>query len=200
MDKNLNPAMQQSLFTVWKMNLKEFINYFVGTFERTLNLEQMQDIESKLLEKFLKKYAAETVTRVSNTTKTILKNRIIAYDKKGLSHRDLVKKIVEDTKGKIGKVRAGVIARTETSKVINATNFDTALKAGLKRKKWVHAGGGKEDRKSHLAMHGVTIKIKDKFNVPAEGRTPAVKMRFPKDPECRVAGHIVHCYCQILYS
>ena len=79
--------------------------------------------------------------------------------------------------------------------------FQTAYKAGLKNKTWIHAGGGKTNRKSHLALHGVTIKITKSFDVPAENKyTPATKMRFPRDPLCREAGHIVNCYCQINYS
>lgn len=198
-EEYFDPKLQQALFTVHTINIKEFVEYFVENFKRTLNLDQMQDIESKLLRDYLNKYTGETVTRVSRTTKKILKNRITEHKTAGMSFEDMVREIVSETKGEIGKKRAGIIARTETSKAINSTNFETASKSGLKKKKWLHAGGGITDRPSHIQVHGIEIEISEKFKVPGHGKTPAVEMRFPKDPEVRVAGHIVHCYCQIFY-
>jgi|GEM_PF-2361609 len=198
-EEYFDPKLQKTLFTVHTLNIREFIEYFVENFKRTLNLKQMQNIESELLKEYLERYSGETVTRVSRTTKKILKNRITEHKTAGMSFDDMVREIVADTKGEIGKKRAKIIARTETSKAINSANFETASKAGLKKKKWIHAGGGITDRPSHIKMHEVTIGIKEKFKVPGHGKTPAVNMRFPKDPLVRVAGHIVHCYCQISY-
>lgn len=198
-EEYFDPKLQQALFTVHQINIKEFIEYFTETFKRTLNLDQIQAIESKLLKEFLEKYAGNSVTWVSRTTRKIIKNRIKEYKVAGLSFDDMVRELVDETRGAIGRKRAGIIARTETSKAINATNFETASQAGLKKKKWIHAGGGITDRPSHIKMHGVIIGIDKKFSVPGHGKTPPVNMRFPKDPEVRVAGHIVHCYCQVFY-
>ncbi len=201
-DGKFKTKLQQTLFHVATLNINQFIDYFQQkVFNRTLNLEQIQGIKSKLLDKFLNKYVGESVTNISSSVKEILNSKISQYTQDGLNFNDMVKQIVVDTKGTIGKKRARIIARTETAKAIGETNFQTAYKAGLKNKTWIHAGGGKTNRKSHLALHGVTIKITKYFDVPAENQyTPATKMRFPRDPLCREAGHIVNCYCQINYS
>lgn len=201
-DGKFKAKMQQTLFKVATLNVNQFIDYFqLKIFNRNLNLEQIQGIKSKLLNKFLDKYVAESVTNINFTIKKILNSKISQYTQDGLNFNDMVKQIVSDTKGVIGKKRAKIIARTETAKAIGETNYQTARKAGLKNKTWIHAGGGRTNRKSHIAMHGVTIKITKSFTVPAENQyTPTTKMRFPRDPLCRVAGHIVNCYCQISYS
>lgn len=198
-ENTFKPSLQKVLLKVSKLNIDEFLSYFTETFKRTLNLQDIQDIKSKLLNRTLKKYTAKTVVDVTETTKSILNAKITAYTQQGMSFNEMVKKIVEDTKGEIGKNRAKVIARTETAKAIGETNFKTATKAKLKNKTWVHAGGGKKDRKSHIELDGVTIGINESFNVGAEGSTPPTQIRFPKDPQCTVAGHIIGCLCQIYY-
>lgn len=198
-ENTFKPSLQKVLLKVSKLNIDEFLSYFTETFKRNLNLEDIQGIKSKLLNRTLKKYTAKTVVNVTETTKTILNAKITAYTQQGMSFNEMVKKIVEDTRGEIGVKRAKVIARTETAKAIGETNFQTATKAKLKNKTWVHAGGGKKDRKSHIELDGVTIGINESFNVGAEGSTPPTQMRFPKDPQCTVAGHILGCLCQIYY-
>lgn len=197
--EKFQPRLKVVLDTIAELNINDFVDFFVEKFQRTLNLEELQNIKSRLLNKFLTEYTGKTVTKVSNTTIRQLNKLITQYTQEGYSFRDLVKKIVEDTKGVIGKKRAAIIARTETSKAISITNYRTALKAKLTEKKWIHLGGGITNRESHLQMDGVTIGIRKKFDVPGEGKVPPVKMRFPKDPECPVAGHIVNCYCGIYY-
>ena len=199
-DNKFKGYIQTSLFKIARLNIKQFTEYFTEKFKRNINLDDLQEIKSKLLNKFLSKYSGHTVVDVSETTKRILNKRITEYSGAGYSYKDLVKKIIEDTKGEIGKKRAMIIARTETQKAIGETNYQTAVKAKLKNKTWLHLGGGKTDRTSHKALHGKTVPIKEKFDVGAEGQTPAVKMRFPKDPECRVAGQIINCECGIKYS
>ena len=199
-DNKFKGYIQTSLFKIAKLNIKQFTEYFIETFKRNINTTDLQEIKSKLLNRFLSKYSGYTVVDVAETTKRILNKRVTEYSSAGYSYKELVKKIIEDTKGEIGKRRAMIIARTETQKAIGETNYQTAVKAKLSNKTWLHLGGGKTDRNSHKALHGKTIPIKNKFEVGAEGKTPAVKMRFPKDPECRVAGQIINCECGIKYS
>lgn len=111
-----------------------------------------------------------------------------------------VKKIVSELKGSFGKAKSKIITKIETSRIFSEVNYTSAKENNLKKKSWIHLGGGKTNRESHLAIHGVTISIDEYFEVGAEGKTPSVKMRFPKDPECKEIGHTIHCHCQILYS
>ncbi len=199
-DNKFTRQLKIALTTVAELNINQFIKYFMRVFERTINVEELQTIKSNLLKRFLNKYTAESVKNVSHTTKEILKTRISKYTQEGLSFRDIVKNIVADTKGDIGKHRATIIARVETSKAMSITNYETAVKSGLKKKTWIYTFGSVTKRKYHEAMNGKTIPINQKFDVGGEGKVPPVKMRFPKDPECNVAGQIISCSCQIFYS
>lgn len=192
--------LQSVLININKINIDEFVDYFIKFFNRTINLDEIRSIKSKTLDKVLKKYVGKTVENITNTTKDILNKKITEYTQKGLTFNDMVKRIVSDTKGEIGLNRAKIISRTETAKAVGETNYITAKKAKLTKKTWIHSGGGKYDRKSHLELHGITIGINEYFDVGAEGKTPSVKMRFPKDPLCNSVGHIIHCYCQVFYS
>lgn len=199
-EEKFKPQLKLALSYVAELNIKEFIVYFMKVFKRTINVEELQVIKSKILDKFLKKYVGETVKNVSQTTKDIINSRITKYTQQGLSFRDVVKNIVSDTKGEIGVTRAKIIARTETSKAISITNYTTAEKAGLKMKTWVYTYGSVTKRKFHEVMNSTIIPINDKFKVGGEGKVPSVELRFPKDPECRVPGQIISCSCQIFYS
>ena len=199
-EEKFKPQLKLALSYVAELNIKEFIDYFLKVFKRTINVEELQVIESKMLNKFLNKYVGETVKNVSETTREIINSRITKYTQQGLSFRDIVKNIVSDTKGDIGVARAKIIARTETSKAISITNYTTAEKAGLKNKTWIYTYGSVTKRKFHEVMNGTIIPINDKFKVGGEGKIPSVELRFPKDPECRVPGQIISCSCQIFYS
>lgn len=199
-DTGFKTQLKLKLNAIAKMNIDDFVKYFIEVFKRNINIDEVQIIKSKLLNKFLDKYVGETVKNVSNTTKDILKNRISKYTQEGLNFRDLTKRLVEDTRGEIGIKRARIIARTETSKAITASNHITAVKAGFKKKTWVYTHGSVTKREYHLVMNGVTIDIDKKFDVGGEGKVPPVKMRFPKDPECRVPGQVISCACMIFYK
>ena len=164
--------MQLALFKIAKLNIDEFINFFLKTFKRTINLNELQEIKSKLLDKFLNKYTAKTVKNVTKTTIKILNDRISKLVSEGYSQKDIVKEIVRVTKGEIGERRAKIIARVESSKAFQMTNYETAIKAGLKYKTWWYIGGGKENRKYHQEINGKKIPIKDKFDVSGENGVP----------------------------
>lgn len=199
-ENNFKPKLQLTLEGIAKININQFIDYFIDKFKRTINLDELQSIKSKTLKRFLEKYTAKTVTNVTQTTINLLNNKISKLTNEGYSQADIIKEIVRATKGEIGVNRARIIARVETSKAFGMTNYDTAVKAGLKYKTWWYIGGGHENRKYHQAMNGKKIPINKKFEVQGEGKVPATKMRFPKDPECLVAGQVINCTCQIIYS
>ena len=199
-ESKFKTKLQFTIEEIAKFNTDHFIDWFLDKFKRTINFDDLQIIKSKILKKFLEKYTAKTVKNVTDTTINILNNRISKLTNEGLSQRDIVKDIVKSTRGEIGKKRAKIIARTETSKAFQITNYETALKAGLKYKTWWYIGGGKENRKFHQKMSAKKIPIKDKFEVPGEGSVSSVRIRFPKDPECLVAGQVINCTCQIIYS
>lgn len=193
-DKVFKPLIQKSLFDCWRLNIDQFTDYFIDVWKRNINVDKIQPIKSKMLDRFLKKYSAKKVTSISDTTRSIIKNRVDLYTSQGMSYNDMVKAIVKDTKGEIKKTRAGLIAREETSQSMSETNRVTAEESGLKFKKWIYRGGGKTKRPNHQTMDGVKIKIKDKFNVPGHGKVASAKLNNPKDINSNNAGQIINCY------
>jgi hypothetical protein len=92
--------------------------------------------------------------------------------------------------------RATTIARTE---VISASNYgvlEAAEQAGAAvRKSWLATFDGRtrqapEDEYDHVAMHGRTVKMKEKFNAGGD------LLRFPGDPSGHAA-NIINCRCAV---
>ena len=194
----LQPSMQLQMFKTWKLNIDEFVGYFKDVWGRNITDEQIITVKSKILDRTLKKEVAKKVTNISDIVEKILNSRISEMEIAGMSNRDIQKEIVRITKGEIGTKRAELIAREETSQAISKTNFEVAKTAGMKKKKWIHVGGGKSNRPNHLAMDGVLIPIKSKFNVTGYKTTPPAKMDRPKD-NTAPAGQVINCYCQVFY-
>lgn len=48
--------LQNVLININKINIDEFVDYFIKFFNRTINLDEIRSIKSKTLDKVLKKY------------------------------------------------------------------------------------------------------------------------------------------------
>ena len=187
------PQMKQQILFLWKMSLTDFINYFMDVWNRNIVTDKIQPIKNKIYNRELNKKVAKKVTKISETFRSILNTRISELAESGLGARDIAKEVIKLSKGEIGKKRALLIAREETSQVLARTNHTTAVSAKLETKTWIHAGGGKTDRVNHLALDGVTIPAKEYFQVGD------YKALYPKH-DILPAKELINCYCLCFYN
>lgn len=89
--------------------------------------------------------------------------------------------------------RAMFISEDEANTTLNYKDYKKAVLSGKKNKTWVDIGDNRE-RKTHLAVGGRTIPIKEDFLV---GGYP---MKYPKDTSRAPGKEYINCRCSIKYS
>ena len=157
-----------------------------------LENSDIESIHNTSLNEYNKRYSASKVKGITNTTKDTINRIVVREQAKGLNYKKISDIIVNEVRG-TSKGRATTIARTETSNSVNSTTNTAAIEAGMTFKTWLHVGGGKEDRESHVALDGKTIKLREYFNV---GGSLAF---YPHDPNLP-ANELINCHCIVIYS
>lgn len=88
--------------------------------------------------------------------------------------------------------RARTTAITEVLAASSAAQHESyAQSPAVKKKKWRHSGGKKNNpRENHIDLDGTVIDIDEEFQIPGSSET----CMFPRDPKLS-AGERVHCHC-----
>lgn len=81
----------------------------------------------------------------------------------------------------ITKRRARFIAKDQTRKAFNGMNRGRMEALGIEEAEWLHTGGAKEPRKTHVAMSGKTFKLSEGMYDSAVGRN----IQPGEEPGCR---------------
>lgn len=148
-------------------------------------------ITNNSLNLYNKNMAANKVN-AGETTKEIINSIISKGQAAGKNYKDIAKDI-SDSIQEMSISRARTIALTETANAVNITTHETALEAEMRKKTWLHVGGGFEDRESHLRLDGVSINIDEYFNISG------FKALYPHDPSLP-AKEIINCHCIAIYE
>ena len=94
----------------------------------------------------------------------------------------------------LSKQRALDIAETEANTVLNYTDYEDAIKNGFTKKTWKTERDNRV-RKSHMAVDGKTIGIKDYFKVGGD------EMLYPHDlSQNPKPQNVINCRCVVIYS
>ncbi|MFL0445825.1 phage head morphogenesis protein [Bacillus subtilis] len=88
--------------------------------------------------------------------------------------------------------RARTTAITEVLAASSAAQHESyAQSPVVKKKKWRHSGGKKNNpRENHIDLDGAVIGVDEEFQIPGSSET----CMFPRDPKLS-AGERVHCHC-----
>ncbi|MDN0189864.1 MULTISPECIES: phage head morphogenesis protein [unclassified Bacillus (in: firmicutes)] len=88
--------------------------------------------------------------------------------------------------------RARTTAITEVLAASSAAQHESyAQSPAVKKKKWRHSGGKKNNpRENHIDLDGTVIGVEEEFQIPGSSET----CMFPRDPKLSV-GERVHCHC-----
>ncbi|MEM5020371.1 phage head morphogenesis protein [Bacillus subtilis] len=88
--------------------------------------------------------------------------------------------------------RARTTAITEVLAASSVAQHESyAQSPAVKKKKWRHSGGKKNNpRENHITLGGTVIGIDEEFQIPGSSET----CMFPRDPKLS-AGERVHCHC-----
>ncbi|WP_343311257.1 phage head morphogenesis protein [Bacillus atrophaeus] len=88
--------------------------------------------------------------------------------------------------------RARTTAITEVLAASSAAQHESyAQSPVVKKKKWRHSGGKKNNpRENHIDLDGTIVEVDEEFQIPGSSET----CMFPRDPKLS-AGERVHCHC-----
>lgn len=146
---------------------------------------------AQLIADYFRQDIFDTVKKITDTTKELIKKVLTQAYIDGLGIDDIVKKL-EDTE--LSKVRARLIARTETVTVANKGAMFVAKDTGLPlNKTWLSAGDSRV-RKDHAEINAHTVSIDDPFIVGG------FKMQQPGDSSQGADGaEIINCRCTVVF-
>lgn len=141
------------------------------------------------LEQWLRLHGATFVQDINNTTRKDLMRILNKASEAGISQEDVYNLLI---KSNIPMIRAARIARTETTRAVNAGILLGAASLPYETmKEWVTA----EDEKvrtspfSHTKLHGTVIPLDSAFNNGED-------IRFPGDPLAS-AENVINCRCML---
>lgn len=141
------------------------------------------------LEQWLRLHGATFVQDINNTTRKDLMRILNKSSEAGISQEDVYNLLI---KSNIPMIRAARIARTETTRAVNAGILLGAASLPYETmKEWVTA----EDEKvrtspfSHTKLHGTVIPLDSAFNNGED-------IRFPGDPLAS-AENVINCRCML---
>jgi hypothetical protein len=162
---------------------------------RVLETKDAQGIFERLMMDYIRTIAARKVQQVTETTKEQIRRSIAKWNANGLGTDEIARQLRKDLGGSMSKLRAHVIARTETHSAANAANDAAVESLGISRaelsKQWV-AAQDERTREDHVAADG-QIRLRDEpFNVGG------VSLDFPGDPS-GPAEQIINCRCTYVF-
>jgi len=164
-----------------------------------LNKKGVKEISDKVKRAFslwIDNYGLELCKDINNTTKKKLRKALSESIVEGEDLRKQVNKLIEVADGLFDddkKVRATLIARTESCSTMNAGSNELYRAEGINYKEWISVQDDRT-RDSHLLMDGTVIPITDKFEVPATSQSEGAFMEYPGEPSAP-AGQCVNCRC-----
>jgi uncharacterized protein with gpF-like domain len=134
---------------------------------------------------------------ITQTTRELIREVFVNAYQQGLSINDMIKQF-EGTE--LSRIRARMIARTETVASANAGGYLTAKESKLKMNKGWLSVKDKRTRHDHASVDGQLIDIDDYFNVGG------YEMLFPGDKGGKngkpdvPASEVCNCRCTLIYS
>lgn len=167
-----------------------------------LNKKSVKEISDKVKRAFslwIDNYGLELCKDINTTTKKKLRKALSESIVEGEDLRHQVNKLIEVADGLFDddkKVRATLIARTESCSTMNAGSNELYRAEGIRMKSWLSVQDDRT-RDAHLIMDGVTIPLEDKFEVPATSQSEGAFMEYPGEPSAP-AGQVCNCRCSIM--
>lgn len=196
-DKNMDDQLKHTLAGAFLNGLSVGVSHG----QELLNRKAMPEISEnvrRLLNLWIDSYGLELCRGINNTTKKKLRKVLSEAQFEGDSLAEKVKKLVavaDDSFADDKKVRAALIARTESCSTINAGSLELYKFEGINYKEWVSVQDDRT-RDGHAAMDGVVIPSIDKFDVPGFDSVEGALMAYAGDPTAP-AGQVCNCRCTI---
>lgn len=186
-------GIERDLEAIFRAQYSEIVDVFAQRVYDGRKAERF----SQLIFQFYERNGAAKVANISNTTRGLILNAIVAADREGLGVDKAAKLIKERTSGAIGRARAATIARTETHAAASYATHEATREMGIpnQRKRWVSVGDART-RSHHRAANGQEVGMDEPFIIRYLGQE--IKMMHPHDGNGGAANN-VNCRCVAIY-
>ncbi len=156
---------------------------------------------------FAERFGAAKVVRIVEATRKQMRDLVVKGLAEGLGVEEIAR-LMMDAIPEIARLRAQVIARTETHQASEFASMEVARRARFAmEKEWLSVQDGRTrdfgesdgvvDSHNHRVMNGTRVPIGMPFMVPTKygGKEP---MMHPGDPN-GTAGNVINCRCTVGY-
>jgi SPP1 gp7 family putative phage head morphogenesis protein len=168
--------------------VKETIQFFGSLMVSDVGGDSF-NVNSPSAKAYLKKFGAEKITRINNSTKVRINNLLVREFEKG-SSIDAIAKQVSDKFDQWSEGRAWVMAKTEINGASNFGAHEGMVQAGVEQKEWL-ATNDDAVRETHAELDGTVIDIDEEFE-SSSGATALYPGDFGEAEED------VNCRCGVL--
>lgn len=189
--KNFIKRITGTLISNFKLNVEDRAEFDMKLWGKTKDFFSIPIILKKI-ENSYKQKIGKKIKRIAERFRFSIENVVSEGKEKGLSYEKVATNIRKEV-NHISLARSRVIALTETKSISSNIDYELATKIKMKTKTWIHGGGGKTDRPTHVNLDGVTIKINEKFNV---GGSLALH---PHDSSLS-AKDVINCHCILIFE
>lgn len=200
--KDVDIAVKHTMAGAWVQSMRAGREnaHVIMEGKKTETLDDVY-ITNEAFNKWVEKYGLLKSKEINDTTKKELLEKLRKVLSEGIEDGDSIDVIAsklqsasKDVFLDMSKVRALLIARTETIGSVNMGQNVTYKANGIAEKEWL-ATMDDRTRMSHLYMHEVRVPISDVFEVPREDGGNDY-MLYPADADGS-AGNVCNCRCTI---
>lgn len=157
-----------------------------------LETKRQGSVFELLIQRWLFDHVSILADRLSETSLNIVTRVIRDGEVSEIHPTETARRIVKKTGGKVGRIRAQRIARTEVHSAAGYSGLKTAELSGLDLDKVWASAEDTRTRISHSLAHGQKQKLNEYFIIGGE------KARYPGDPKLS-AKQRINCRCISLY-
>lgn len=158
---------------------------------RVLNRKNDDDRFELFVSEYLQQFGGLKIVQISDTTQTQIIEQVEIGRREGLGQQEIAQKILGNVAG-IARLRANVIARTETHTSGNFGSLKQAEDSGLNMmREWV-ASSGARTRQTHSRADGQIVALNQAFEIGGSS------LMYPGDPS-GPAKETVNCRCAVAY-
>ncbi|WP_163116823.1 phage head morphogenesis protein [Bacillus subtilis] len=170
--------------------LQQTIEELAEVIMDSIDLEVPFKVLSNRTINWIKDWSKKLAEIMKLNTHEAVENVLTAAIENGSSIQDI--ELTLKDMPQFDRERARTTAITEVLAASSAAQHESyAQSPAVKKKKWRHSGGKKNNpRENHIDLDGTVIGVDEEFQIPGSSET----CMFPRDPNLS-AGERVHCHC-----
>lgn len=203
---DFRPKLEAAMETVYRAAIRQGGGVIVDQFKARLPIETKADEETlfeRILQEFMRQYGAQRITQIFEATRAQIVDLIARGYRRGETLRT-IEAAIQDAVPQISRLRAHVIARTEThTAAMHATQAVAMTSNRPLVKRWSSVedhrtrdfgeGDGEAEEFNHRSMHAQVVPVDQPYKVPKlDGTTES--LMYPGDP-AGSAANVIMCRC-----